>query len=183
VTRHKALQVKAHRAFLLDSIQDNLLPVITERGFEAARRDKRIPTDREFELSFPLGQLYRPKQTGVDLIEIQLADYRRPAFRINAGVAPKDGMMTFTGHWPAEQICVGWLNESFEMYASPRWQTWFSLWFWRFRAPLKSDYDNLALRVASYLPEIELALREGKLGPHMRKIVIPRRPLAPKQNE
>ena len=46
--------------------------------------------------------------------------------------------------------------------------------FWRFRTPVQSDYDKLALRVACLLPEVELALREGKLGPHMRKIVIPR---------
>lgn len=28
---------------------------------------------------------------------------------------------------------------------------------------------------AGFLPEVELALREGKLGPHVRRVVIPRR--------
>ena len=108
--------------------------------------------------------------------------YQRAAFRINAGVAPKQGMMTVTGHWPAEGVCVHWLNEFFEMYASSRWRSWFSLWFWRFRIPVQSDYDKLALRVAGFLPEVELALREGKLGLHVRRVVIPRRPpvLTPK---
>jgi hypothetical protein len=111
------------------------------------------------------------------LIEIQFAPYKGAAFRVNVGVAPKEGMMTLTGHWPAEEVCVQWLNEFFEMYASPRWRTWFSLRFWQFRMPVQSDYDKLTLRVAAFLPEVELALREGKLGPHMRRVVIPRQPM------
>jgi len=84
-------------------------------------------------------------------------------------------MMTVTGPWPAEQVCVHWLNEFFEMYASPRWRTWFFLWFWRFRTPAQSDYDKLARRVMDFLPEVDLALREGKLGPHMRRVMIRKR--------
>jgi hypothetical protein len=38
---------------------------------------------------------------------------------------------------------------------------------------VQADYDKLVLRVAGFLPELELALREGNLGPHMRRIVIP----------
>jgi len=67
------------------------------------------------------------------------------------------------------------LKPQFEMYASQRWRMWFSLRFWRFRTPTQSGYDKLALRVAGLLPEVELALRKGKLGPRMRKIVsLPR---------
>jgi hypothetical protein len=110
----------------------------------------------------------------LDLVEIQLMTYRRAAFLINAGVVPKRGIKTLTGRWPAEEISVGWLDESFVMYESPRWRSWFSMWFWRFRTPVQSDYNKLSLRVAGYLQEIELALREGKLGPHMQKVVIPR---------
>jgi hypothetical protein len=40
----------------------------------------------------------------------------------------------------------------------------------RFRSPVQADYEKLALRVAGLLPELELALREGKLGPHMRRL-------------
>jgi hypothetical protein len=108
------------------------------------------------------------------VVEIQFAPYRRAAFRLNAAVAPKAGIMTLTGHVPAEDLCVHWLDEVFEMYASPRWRSWFSLWFSRCRRPIPSNYDRLALRVAGFLPEVESALREGTLGPHMRKVVIRR---------
>lgn len=173
--RHRSLKVKEHRDLQIQSIRTHLLPALNKQGFEPAPLVQRGSVDRESVLGFPLGQLIRARGAGVDLVEIQFASHRRAAFRINAGVAPKEGMMTSTGHWPAEEVCVQWLTEFFEMYDSPRWRIWFSLLFWRFRMPVQVDYDKLALRVAGLLPEVELALREGKLGPHMRKIVIPRR--------
>lgn len=173
--RQRTLKIRDHRDLLIQSIRTHLLPVLAGQGFETSPRVRRGSTDRESEMSFPLEQLTRARGAGVDLIEIQFALHRRAAFRINAGVVPKEGMLTLTGHWPAQEVCVHWLNEFFEMYASPRWRTWFSIWLWRFRTPVQSDYEKLGLRVAGFLPEVELALCEGKLGPHMRRIVIPRR--------
>lgn len=54
---------------------------------------------------------------------------------------------------------------------------WFSVWHWPLLSPLQADYDNLALRVVDILPELELALREGKLRPHMRRFEL--KPLPP----
>ena len=174
VSRHRALEVKKDRDFLIQSIRTHLLPAISRQGFRVAPELRRGPTDRESTLTFPFGHFVRARGEGVDSVEIQLAPYRRAAFRISAGVAPKEGMMTLTGNWPAEQVCVHWLNEFFVMCPSPRWRTWFSLRFWWLRTPFQSDYDKLALRVAGFLPEIELALRDRKLGPHMRRVVVPR---------
>jgi len=81
--------------------------------------------------------------------------------------------MTLGGQRTADQLQAGGLHDHFVMYAYPKSQTWFSLWFWRFRTPVQSDYDKLVLRVTGFLPEVDLALREGKLGPHMRHVVIP----------
>jgi hypothetical protein len=47
---------------------------------------------------------------------------------------------------------------------------WFSLWLRWLGSPKQADYDKLALRVAGLVPEIELALSEDKLGPHMRRV-------------
>jgi hypothetical protein len=38
---------------------------------------------------------------------------------------------------------------------------------------VQHDYETLAVRVASYEPELEVALREGSLGPHMRRLFLP----------
>jgi len=81
--------------------------------------------------------------------------------------------MTLGGHRTAEELYAGGLHDHIEMYAYPRCWIWFSLWFWRFRSPSRADYDKLALRVADLVPELESALREGKLGPHIRRIVFP----------
>jgi hypothetical protein len=81
--------------------------------------------------------------------------------------------MTLIGHWPAEDIYVGWLNGFYVMYALPRWQVPFFAWHWPYHSPTQSDYEKLAQRVAGFVPELESALREGKLGRHMRRFSIP----------
>ena len=174
--RAREQKIRKHRKLLIESVRTHILPRLIEQGFVVTPQINSEPIDREFVQAFPLGFLRRTRPDGrVDLVEIQFTSYRGAAFRTNAGVAPKEGMMTLTGHWPAEEILVGWLNEFFEMYASPRWWAWFSLRFWSFRTPVQAEYDNLALQVAGFLPEIDLALRESRLGPHMRRVVIPRR--------
>jgi len=35
------------------------------------------------------------------------------------------------------------------------------------------DFEKLAVRVSNYVPELDLALREGKLGPHLRRKLLP----------
>lgn len=64
------------------------------------------------------------------------------------------------------------------MYAFPkrwRWLTWgwFAVRPGLWRNPRVDDCDNLAREVAGYLPEIDVALREGRLGPHMRRTELP----------
>jgi len=176
--QEKSKSLKERRDWLIQGLREHLVPALISQGFELAPLPARGPIDRELVLSLPLGRLRRSTRRGVDLIEIQFAKYRRAAFRIAAGVAPRDGLMTFTGHWPAEDVYVGWLNEYFVMYAFPRWRVQFSVWHWPHQSPTQGDYDKLALRVAGFIPELELALREGRTGPHMRLWVIPRPPLA-----
>jgi len=117
--------MQAHRDLPITSVRTDLLPALMHLGFVVAPRVQGGPTDRESVHSFPLRQLIRPRGPGLDMVEVQLAPYRGPAFRINAGVVPKEGMTTVTGHWPAEEVCVHWLNEFFEMYASAQWRIWF----------------------------------------------------------
>jgi hypothetical protein len=87
--------------------------------------------------------------------------------------------MTAGGHKTAEE-CLALGVHNLETHARPWLRPmlralriepvgqWFSVWHWPLLSPLRADYDNLALRVVEILPELELALREGTLGPHMR---------------
>lgn len=169
--------VKERRDWLIQSLRTHLLPVLTEQGFTAAPAvapGHSDPVDRELALALPLGRLVRHRERGVDLIEIDFHKYRRTAFRIAAGVAPKEGLMTVTGHWAAEDVYVGWLNEFYVMYALPRWQVSFFAWHWPYQSPTQGDYEKLARRVVRFVPELELALQQGRLGSHVRRFLIPR---------
>ena len=171
--RAKEHNFRKDRDLLLESVRSHILPVFIQQGFIVSPRRHRDPVDRKSMDIFPLGEMRRARPDGgVDLVEIQFKTYKRPAFRINATAVPKEGMMTAGGHRTAEQLEAGGLHDHFEMYASPRWWIWFSLPFWWLRSPKQSAYEKLALRVASFLSEIDLALRERKLGPHMRPILF-----------
>lgn len=172
--REKEHKLRRHKEFLIESVRTRILPIFIQQGFSATPRVLSGPVDRKSADIFPFDLLRRTRRDGgVDLVEVQFMTYQRAAFRINACAVPKEGVMALGGHRTAEQLDAGGLHDHFEMYASPRLRRWFSLCFWRFRTPVQSDYDRLALKVAAFLPEVELALREDKLGPHMRKIAIP----------
>jgi hypothetical protein len=178
--------VKQRRDWLIQSLRTHLLPVLIEQGFAVApavATGRSGPVDRELALALPLGRLVRHRERGVDLIEIDFRKYRRAAFRIAAGVAPTEGLMTVTGHWAAEDVYVGWLNEFYVMYALPRWQVPFFAWHWTYQSPIQGNYEKLAQRVAGFVPELELALREGGLGPHVRRFLIPRSVIRQEQTD
>jgi hypothetical protein len=189
VNEGRATKNEIHRTLLEMSVRKHLVPVFAKLGFTTAPlvvRDS--PTDRELVQSFPAwARLARVREQVVDLVEIQFSTHGRAAFRLNAGVVQRNGLMTLSGHRPATEVCVHWLSEYVETHARPwlrptlralGWESlgaWFSVWQWH-KSPTQGDCDELALRVAGFVPELELALREGRLGPHIRRVVIPRRP-------
>ena len=176
----KSKLVSEARKWLIESLQRYLLPSLIQQGFNVAQLDvRRPPIDRRYVQAFPLGRLVRARESGVDQITIQLATYDRNAFRINASIVPPKEILTTHNRLPEVRgFLAKGLSEHFEMYASPQLWAWFAWgWFsvrhWPFQSPVQNDYEKLALRVASYAPELELALREGKLGPHMRRMLLP----------
>lgn len=168
-------KVREHKDLLVQSVRMQILPVLIGKGFNIRPRPRGTLRDGKNLDTFPFDILRRDKPDGdTDLVEIQFMTYGRAAFRINACSVPKEGMMTIGGRRIADALEAGGLHDHFEMYSSATLRRWFSLWFWRLRKPLQSDYDRLALQVAGLLPEIELALCNNKLGPHMRRITIPK---------
>lgn len=180
VRRAQEREAKRRRDLLEECVRTHVVPALIERGFEPAPRADTGPVDRKSVGSFPSwGRLIRVREPIVDQVEIQFSTYGRAAFRINACAVPKKGMMTDGGHHTAEE-CLAYGAHDLEMLAWPRWFIFFSLFsqgLWRLRSPVQSDYEKVALRVAALLPELESALREGKLGPHMRRYEF--KPLPP----
>ena len=177
---------KRRKDLLVRSVRMHLLPLFVQQGFVVApRRVPRGLVDRKCKDIFPLGEMRRARPDGgVDLVEIQFKTYQRAAFRINVTAAPKEGMMTAGGHRTVEELHAGGLHDHFETHARPWLRPllralriepvgeWFSVWYWPFRFLMQAAYDRLALRVANLLPEIDLALRQGRLGPHMRRLTF-----------
>jgi len=177
-------RARERRRWLVQSLRTHLLPALVNQNFYLAPHVTRGPVDREFLLMLPLGRLVRRRAQGeVDLLEIEFAPYQVAAFRIVAGVAPAGGLMTFSGHWAAEDLYAGWLDECFVTHARPalRWVFgalgmeelggWFSVWHWPLRSPTQSDYEELAHRTVDLVPELDSALLDGRLGPHIRRVV------------
>jgi hypothetical protein len=164
----------SHKEALLRSVESRILPVLLKQGFVRVSQPSPVVADAKHADTFPFDLLRRQVHDGAtDLVEIQFQSYGRAAFRINACTVPKEGMMTLGGLRTGDQISAGGLHTHFEMYQWPRLWKWFALSFWHFRNPDQASYDALASRVMTYPPEIDLALREDRVGPHMRHIKVP----------
>jgi hypothetical protein len=172
-SKEKLRSLNQARDWLIKSLKKRLLPVLIERGFSVAPLVvMALPTKTSCRAS-PWGICVAGEKRE-DLIEVQFARYRSAAFRIVAGTAPKDGLMILGEHCAAEDVSVDWLNVVFEMYAYPRlwaypWDWgWFSVWHWPGQSPVESDYEELALRVAGLVPELELvsAARGSRRAAH-----------------
>jgi len=172
----EAADVRLKRKALLHSLRTHLIPVLVQQGFESISKISHGAVDREYKETFPFGSFVRNRQCSVDFIEIQMAPHRADFFRINAGRRSSNGLVTENSD-PASDALLGTWTRKFEMLARPKlwgfwWWSWFTVRTW-FRDPGPADYDKLAMRVAGYLAELELAFERDQLGPHLRRAWIP----------
>lgn len=170
--------MRKERRWLVEAIRSQLIPEFLARGFELAPfpRAKQGPTDREFLASFPFGRLRRSVEHGFEQIEIQLAPRSRAAFRLNFGLIPSGGVKGVLGHIAADDAGVHSLPERFALYSCPFFSLNFSVrrWLWSRREGTEDEYRALVARVVELLPEVDDALRNGKVGRHIRHTVIRR---------
>jgi hypothetical protein len=178
--RAQEREARRRKDLLVNSVRTHLMPALIQRGFEALPAAEEIE-DRKNKGTFPFGRLRRVRPDGrVDQVQIEFSTYARSAFRINACAIPKEGMMTDGGHKTAEE-CLELGVHDLETHARPWLRPmlgalridpvgqWFSVWHWPFLSPKEGEYERLALRAVAILPELEFALRDGKLGPHIRR--------------
>jgi hypothetical protein len=129
--------------------------------------DARSP---EIKSAFPFGRLRRPAPSGLEIVEIQLEKRGAHAFRLNFGIAPAGGIEHVAGHVAQEDIWVHYLDRSYAAYQWPAFRRWFSVWHWPGAAVSEADYEKLVDSVVKLIPEVERALRDGELGPHIKRI-------------
>ena len=121
-------------------------------------------------LTFPFGRLRRSGSQGLEIVEIQLAKYHRPAFRLNLGIAPPGGITHPVGGQVAQdEVWVHYLDHSYELLECPWLWKWFSVWRFPGKAATRAECEKLVDKVVKLVPEIEALFAEGKQGPHMRE--------------
>lgn len=154
------------RQWLVKSIRELLLPEFEERGFQTVPLDAN--ESREVRSAFPFGRHRRTSPPGFEMLEIQLDKRDVPAFSINIGTVPKEGITTTSGHFAAKDVWVHNLDRVYELYRYPKFRRWFSIRRWPWQTVNESDYVELIKEVAELIPEIEQLLKDGKIGPHIR---------------
>lgn len=156
------------RQWLIDALRTRLLPALEGQGFVQHPLVGEDARSTEIRTSFPLGQSRRARAGGHDLVEIQLD--RRPAFRLNLGVAPDAGILHAAGPVARDQIWVHYLPRYFELYQHPLFRRWFAMGRWSRAGAKAEDYAALVDRAVALLPEIDQTLAAGKPGPHVRAV-------------
>ncbi len=119
----------------------------------------------ELRTAYPFGRLFRIRGAGFDLVDIELERFGKPAFRIGAGVLPKGDGASPVDVWAGALPTLFTFGDQVPFIGG-----WFSLWHWPGRTITPTDIESLVVRVSSVVvPEIEMALREGRCGRHARK--------------
>jgi hypothetical protein len=159
------------RRWLVAGIREVLLPAFHACGFKSVALTEE-ESRGELRTAFPFGRLRRASESGLDVVEIQLARHGEAAFRISAGVVPLEGIThTVVGRVAAADVWSSHLPRHYVLYDVPLLGRWFSLWHWPGRRVAQADVMRLVNRVAKIMiPEIEAALREGQCGKHVKQM-------------
>ncbi|MBL8350367.1 MAG: hypothetical protein JNL87_08615 [Burkholderiaceae bacterium] len=161
------------RKWLAKALQDLLLPKLEGAGFTRLPLSGPDASSAEIRAAFPFGRLRRARGDGFDQVEIQLDKRGSPAFRLNMGVIPRQGIAHPVAHVEPEQAWVQYLPRYCELYQRAWTRTWFKLSRWPGASPSEADYRALVERAAALLPEIESAFDETKALPfasHLRRV-------------
>jgi hypothetical protein len=157
------------RQWLIKSIRTLLLPAFEKFGFVVNPLGE-DELQSELRKLMPLGRLRRVESHSIDLIEVQINRYSS-SFRLNLGSIPPEGAVSAGRHIAQESIkTVSDLDIHFFVHPLFLNNGLFSVWHWPWRKVVASDYDDLVSKVIKLIPEIELALSEGKCSSHIRLV-------------
>lgn len=159
-----------YRHLLRVSIEATLIPLLESSGFERVPLAGEDLASRDIRSGFPFGRLRRFIADGADLADIQI-DKRHCAFRVNFGRAPEAGVNhPISGHINFPDVWAHYLPVSYELYANALFRRWFSAETW-FGRPITQERIHRVVHAAVLaLPEMEMALAGGRLGPHVRRV-------------
>jgi hypothetical protein len=161
---------KGKRRWMVAAIHKHLLPTLHGIGFETVplTADENKGQIRQV---YPFGRLRRAREGVLDVAEIAMDTYGRPAFRVDAGTVCAAGVLdTVAGPVPYEQVWSGYLPTSYGLYQVPWLLRKFRVVKWPWEEVSEQDVNELVQKVAEFAPrEIDDVLVRGRIGPHIRK--------------
>ncbi len=155
------------RSYLVKVINERLISEFHRRGFSSV-----LLTVEEkgtaVEESFPFGRLRRKRGDEFDLVEVQLNNRKKNAFRVNFAVISDKGIDHVVGHVKAEDVWAHYLDHYCELYRNPTLRTWFSPRWIDFRSDVKSKILDAVTEAVELLPEIDAFFLHRRKGRHVR---------------
>lgn len=152
------------RRALLEGLRRRLVPALEQLGFtivQLTEAEKRSAIGA----AFPFGRLRRQTPQGFDLVEIQFDKDGSPAFRLNIGHVPREGIDHAIGHVAALDVWVHYLDRFATLYSS----CWFRRWFRARKHTTDEGIEALVQGVIVMLPQVEDYLRTGRCGRNLRR--------------
>jgi hypothetical protein len=158
------------QTLLIDAIQQTLVPALSMRGFNQIPSDQKDLLSQELKTAFPFGRMHRPGSITTDLMEIQMDQNGKGAFRLNFGRVPNAGIDHETGHISLENVWVQYLDQYFQLYQSRFWRRWFSIKASDSSQELRAASSELVAMVVGLISEVEESLKSGKSSPHVKRV-------------
>ena len=157
----------ALRNILLNDVQDRLIKLFTEDGFDIYPLTSEEKKSKEMKIAFPFGRLKRKQGEKLEIAEIQFDKYGKLKFIINFGVVPENGVTLPWTHISQQDADVAALSEAYRLYSSSIWSAWFSVG-WLAQKNVENVKKTVDKAINLY-PEIENWFSTGTMGKHMRK--------------
>ena len=158
------------RKLLRKLLQEKLVLVFLDRGFEQLSLPSRERKSREMSSAFPLGRLVRPSKGVFDLVNVQIHS-RRAAFVLNFGIADPEKTMHPWGQFRGRDTMVSDLATQCRLYSSRTFMIWFGESWFTFGSGLESHLETAIDRAIDYCSEVESYFSTEIVGPHVKCIL------------
>ena len=164
--------MSSDKTLLVQLLRDRIVPSLMARGFQRSFSG-RSQDSEEIGRAFPLGRFGRASGAHIDLLDIQIHK-DRPAFVLNFGVAPPEGVSLPQGSFSQSELQVSGLLERCRLYSNRTFMIWFGPSRFSFGADSTSRLSGAVDRALELFPEVERYFGERTIGRHVKCIAYSR---------
>jgi len=160
------------RTLLLRVLQERLVSVILQHGFDQVPLREVDQPSQEMRDSSPFGYFRRAKSANLELLEIQLDKRDRPRFILNLGVIPPAGVDVAWGHFAQDDAPITAAQDAYRLHPKQHpgaLASWFTVPIIGLPLDLTARTERTVDAAVALLPEVEEWFARRVVGPHMRR--------------